>query len=78
MRDGIEKRQFIYQVAEDGLHSSLVEELVVKNTDSLVGKLFADKDGNLDLAGAYHMNVDACVVECLEHIGSDAGVALHT
>ena len=46
--------------------------------DSLVGVCTVDDAGDLDLAGGDHLDVDIVVGQCLEHLGSNAAVALHT
>ena len=58
------------------LHKS-VKELVMDSLDRLVGVLLVDENGDLDLAGADHLDVDLSVVERLEHLGGNTGVALH-
>ena len=56
---------------------TLIEELVVDRLDSLVCVVGVDEDGDLDLGGRDHANVDLSVVERLEHLGRNARVALH-
>ena len=50
----------------------------MKNTNSLVCVICVDENGDLDFGCGNHGDVDLCVSESLEHIGSNAGVAFHT
>ena len=56
----------------------LGEELLVDRGDRLVGVSLVDDNGDLDLGGGDHADVDLSVIQCLKHLGGYAGVALHT
>ena len=55
--------------------SGLVKELGVDGLDSLVDIRLIQQDGDADLGGVDHLNVDARLIQRLEHLGGHAAVA---
>ena len=51
---------------------------VVDDTHCVINLLFSDGDGDFDLRGGYHLNVNASLSQGSKHLGSDAGVGAHT
>ena len=54
-----------------------VEELLVDSLNSLLAVLLVDEDGDLDLRGGDHADVDAGHSQSLEHLGSNTGSGSH-